>query len=164
MKIKLSLPKLSLAVAVGLPTSAFAQIIGYTPAVDATVPTLSQWGMLILAVLLAIAAIYTGRKQANRLWSVMLAAAALGFGAQGMPVGDVQASPLLVMANNTGGTVDVSELGGLPINVPINGNPTIPMRIISVTPASVATAGSPTCAVGLIVAPGQTCYYSGPPL
>lgn len=164
MKIKLSLPKLSLAVAVGLPTSAFAQIIVYTPAVEATVPTLSQWGMLILAALLAIAAIYTGRKQGNRLLSVMLAVAALGLGAQGAPVGDVQASPQLFMANNTGGTVDLSELGGLPINVPISGNPTIPMRIVSVTPASFTTLGSPTCAAGLLIAPGQTCYYSAPPI
>jgi hypothetical protein len=45
-----------LLAAAGLPVPAFAQVIVYGPAAT-SVPTLSQWGMLILAVLLAMAAV-----------------------------------------------------------------------------------------------------------
>lgn len=165
MKINVHVPRLALAgaLAVGLPTSAFAQVIVYAPAATA-VPTLSQWGMLLLAVLLAMAAVYMGRKPGNRLLSGLLVVAALGMGVQGAPVGNVQAIPVPTMANNTGGTVDLSELGGLLIDVPVNGHPSIPMQIISVTPPSSPTTSTPTCAVGLIVQPGQTCYYSENPV
>lgn len=67
------------------------------------------------------------------------------------------------MVVSTGGTVDLSELGGLLIDVPVNGHPSVPMQIISVTPPSSPTSSTPTCAVGLIVQPGQTCYYSENP-
>ena len=150
-----------LMVAAGLPVPAFAQVIVYGPAAT-SVPTLSQWGMLILAVLLAMAAVYTTRKSGNRLLSGLLAIMALGVGVQGTPVGSVQAVSVPTMVVNTGGTIDLSEFGPSIIDVPINGHPSIPMRIISVTPASAPTTLSPTCAAGLVVNVGQTCYYTDP--
>jgi len=35
-------------------------------------------------------------------------------------------------------------------------------RILNVTPPSAATTLNPTCAVGLVVNVGQTCYYTDP--
>ena len=166
MKIKLDASSMAIAGALvaGLPATAFAQVIVYAPAAATPVPTLSQWGMLILAVMLAMAAVYMGRKSGNRLLSGLLVVAALGLGVQGAPVGNVQAIPAPTMANSTGGTVDLSELGGLLIDVPVNGHPSIPMQIINVTPPSSPTSSTPTCAAGLIVQPGQTCFYSENPV
>lgn len=79
MKIKLDVSRTAIAGALvaGLPATAFAQVIVYAPAATA-VPTLSQWGVLILAVLLAMAAVYMGRKSGNPLLSGLLLVAAAG--------------------------------------------------------------------------------------
>lgn len=164
MKINVHVPRLALAgaLAAGLPASAFAQVIVYAPAATA-VPTLSQWGMLVLAVLLAAAAVYTGRRSGSRLLSGLLMLTAIGVGVQGTPVGSVQAIPVPTMVVSTGGTIDLSELGGPINNLPIQGHPSVPMQILSVTPPSDPTTSQPTCTVGLVVSPGQTCYYTVDP-
>lgn len=163
MKFRMNFPRLAFAgsLVVGLPTSAFAQVIAYGPAAEA-VPTLSEWSMLILAVLLAASAVYLGRKPGNRLLSGLLVLAAIGVGGQGNPVGNVQATPAPTMVVSTGGTIDLSELGGAINNVEVIGHPTIRMQILSVTPASEPTVSQPTCTAGLIIAPGTSCYYTEP--
>ena len=112
MKINTNVSRLAAGVvlAAGLPVPAFAQVIVYGPAAT-SVPTLSQWGMLILAVLLAMAAVYTTRKSGNRLLSGLLAILALGVGVQGTPVGSVQAVPVPTMVVCSGQVIPDTSIG-----------------------------------------------------
>lgn len=151
--------------ALGWQTAALAQSIGYVPDVQTPVPTLSEWGMIVLSVLLALVAIQTARKGGSRLLSALLAVGALaaGVGVEQTLLGTAQATALEQMSIGSGGTVDLS---GYPTGteVPVQGHPTIPMRVISVSPTSDTTVQSPTCTVGLAVPAGGVCYYRIPGL
>lgn len=164
MRVKVSIPRLMLAGAAVLPASAFAQIV-YAPATASAVPTLSEWGMVVLSVLMAFIAIQTARKGGSRVLSALLAVGALAVGLGGEQA-IVRTAQAIVfqesMATASGDSISLVgyNAGNL---VTINGHPTIPMRIVSVNPASDTTApSSPTCAVGLVVSAAGSCYYRVP--
>lgn len=149
----------------GWQAAAVAQSIGYVPDVQTPVPTLSEWGMIVLSVLLALVAIQTARKGGSRLLSALLAVGALatGMGVEQTMLKTAQATALEQMSIGSGGTVDLSGYS-TGTEVPVQGHPTIPMRIISVSPSSDTTVQSPTCTVGLAVPAGGVCYYRVPGL
>ena len=72
MRMKVSIPRLMLAGFAVLPVSAFAQIV-YAPTDASAVPTLSEWGMVVLSALMAFIAIQTARKGGSRVLSALLA-------------------------------------------------------------------------------------------
>ncbi|KAB2968867.1 midcut-by-XrtH protein [Zoogloea sp.] len=149
----------------GWQATAWAQTIGYAPDLQTPVPTLSEWGMIALSILMAAVAIQTARKGGSRILSAFLAVGAIsaGMGVEQTMVKTAQATPLEQMSIGSGGTVDLS---GYPtgMEVPVQGHPTIPMRIISVSPSSDTTVQSPRCTVGLAVPAGGLCYYRVPGL
>ncbi|KAB2968865.1 midcut-by-XrtH protein [Zoogloea sp.] len=164
MRMKVSIPRLMLAGAAILPASAFAQIV-YAPATATAVPTLSEWGMIGLSALMAFVAIQTARKGGSRVLSALLAVGALAVGMGGEQAVIRTAQAIVFqesMATEAGGTISLTgyAAGNL---VTIQGHPTIPMRIVSVNPASdTTTPSSPTCAVNLIVSAAGACYYRVP--
>lgn len=164
MRVKVSIPRLMLAGFAVLPVSAFAQIV-YAPTDASAVPTLSEWGMVVLSALMAFIAIQTARKGGSRALSALLAVGALAVGLGGEQA-IVRTAQAIVfeeaMATGAGGTISLLayNAGNL---VTIQGHPTIPMRIVSVNPPSDTTAPSnPTCTVGLVVSAGGTCYFRVP--
>lgn len=164
MRMKVFIPRLMLAGAAALPASAFAQIV-YAPSNASAVPTLSEWGMVVLSALMAFIAIQTARKGGSRVLSALLAVGALAVGLGGEQAIIRTAQAIVfeeAMATDAGGTINLSayNAGNL---VTIQGHPTIPMRIISVNPTSDTTDPSnPTCAVGLVVSAAGSCYYRVP--
>lgn len=139
-------------------TWAMAQVVvTYGPVDVASVPTLSEWGMVITAVLLAGVAAFAMRKKANSKTILSLALSAIGLfgGAFGHDVIDEAWSILLPeMTAPTGGVVNLpSNVGVLPVE-----NATqVPLKIMGVTPADVQNSPTTTCDPGVIVAPQATC-------
>lgn len=144
-------------------TSAVAQVIIYAPADLASVPTLSEWGVMVLAGLIGATGIYFSRNAGNKVLSLLFCTISLvlGVGAASELVGNAQALPNLSMHMNGGGSVDLSGYVGSQ-DIPVNGNSALNMRIVSVVPASGPTSSRPTCAAGVVIAAGSRCYYRSP--
>ena len=141
-----------------LGSHALAQSITYAPA-STSVPTVSEWGLMLMSVVLAVAAWLVLRRQNSKAlmaWA-MVASLALAIGGSGRWISEAWAIPSPSMTNNNGGTLDLSVFSGGG-EFPINGNQNIPMRIVDLTPTSLSTTGTPTCAVGLVVPYGGVCY------
>lgn len=137
---------------------AMAQSITYAPA-STSVPTVSEWGLMLMSVVLAVAAWLVLRRQNSKAlmaWA-MVASLALAVGGSGRLISEAWAIPNPSMTNDSGTTLDLSAFSGGG-EFSINGNQNIPMRIVSLTPTSLSTTGTPTCAVGLVVAAGGVCY------
>lgn len=143
----------------GCQAAAWAQVITYVPDTTNPVPTLSQWGMIVLSVLMAAGAIHMGRKSGHRILSAILClgALALGVGVEQSLMSNANAVGA-GMISGGGGSVDLT---GYPIltDIPVAGNATVNMRIVGVSAPSAATILLPTCAVGVVVPANGTCYY-----
>lgn len=144
---------------VGCQAAAWAQVITYAPNTADPVPTLSQWGMIVLSVLMAAGAVYVGRKSGHRLLSAILClgALALGIGVDKAIVSDATAIGA-GMSSESGGTVDLSGFPVL-VDIPVGGHPTVAMRVVSVSAPSASTTSLPTCAAGVVVPANGVCYY-----
>ena len=138
--------------------------ISYAPQAT-SVPTLSEWAMLLLVLLLAAFAVYTLRKKgagAGPLASVLLVSAlALGAMTGEKLIGHANAITRIVLAtmsNPAGGTVSPPILSGIETEV-ANGSGVV-QTITGVTPASspITTPGHTTCTVSLVVQPGASCW------
>lgn len=141
------------------PAVAMAQAVTVTYGPDLTaVPTLTEWGMIGTAVLLAVAAVVAIRKKtgSKTVISLVLAAAALVGAAQGhVTLLDAAAGAAPAMTSPPGGTVlGINEGDGL---IPIENQTAVPQKILSVSPDVVRDRGTTTCKPGVIVAPGQFC-------
>lgn len=141
-------------------TAAMAQVVvTYGPVDAASVPTLSEWGMIIMAVVLAGVAVYAMRKKADSkaIMSLFLGVAGLFSAVLGNQVlNEAWADMGYAMDRPTGGSVDPN----LPLNVgviEIRNSTQVPLKIISVTPDQVRNAPDTTCDPGVIVPPGATC-------
>lgn len=135
----------------------------YAPAaIPSPVPTLTEWGVLGLAGLLAVFAVMAFRKTGSKtLLTLGLAiAAALGTGQAPQVLGHVQAgpAPLAKMEFNTGGTVNLLDYW-FGDEIEIQGNDTIAMQITSM-PTSIDTTHKPTCTTNLVVPAGGSCWVN----
>lgn len=143
-----------------------AWIIVYTPE-SVNIPTLSQWGMLALSALLAVAAVAALRKRAGgkTLLSIaFLCALVLGGVVIGNKViGEAQAGTCGAappMSSPTGGTLSFTSCS----SATLTNTSGIAQRIISISPASADTTPStPTCVQNLVVPAGQSCYLAAAP-
>jgi IPTL-CTERM motif len=143
-------------------TVATAQVV-YGPVSVASVPTLSEWGMIIMAVVLAGAAVFAMRKGAGSKAVMSLALAALGMAgvSQGHKIMDDAFAVIEIeiqMTNPAGGVT-----GPLPQNVgdiPVRNTTPVPLQIISVTPLSAQNSEVAPCRPGVIVPPNAVCYVS----
>jgi hypothetical protein len=133
--------------------------IVYAPVPPSTpVPTLSELGLLILALVMAMAAaVYLRKKGASKtLASVaFLSALVLGGFSGDKLIGNARALPTPAMTNPAGGTLSFGYTGQLAIPN-VSG---VSQTIISITPIALPTT-SPTCVVGLVVPAGGQCYIS----
>ena len=153
----------ALAASALLAPSAWAGIsggtIGYGPAPTA-VPTLGEWSVLLLALLLTAVAyrVLRGRVGGRLLSQLFLAGgiAAAGLAGHGL-VQQAEAITWLPLDNPTGGTVTV--YGAAPLKNVTN----VPLLINAVTPDAISrvksppAAGAPECTVGTVVQPAGTC-------
>ena len=128
-----------------------------------SIPTLSEWGMLILAALLAVAAVFSLRKKVGSKTLLSIAAVcALGLGSVmgNKMIGEAQAGACTTpsaMSSAGGGTITFNSCGGAVTNTT-----SVPLQIISITPTSATTSppNTPTCVTNLIVPAGAACYIS----
>ena len=133
--------------------------VGYGPLAIA-VPTLGEWSLVLLALLLAAVAyrVLRGRVGGRLLSQLFLAGgvAAAGLAGHGL-VRQAEAVAFPELDNATGGSVTVYGWATLD-NVT-----SVPLRINAVTPNSGSrvksppAAGTPECAVGTVVQPADSC-------
>lgn len=184
--MKISSKRLGLTLMVGtlsaLPVAAVAQatqgiLITYTPnaAVTATsVPTLSEWGMLGLSLLLAAVALYAIR---NKTGGKPLAAIILAIG---LATGGYNNQKVMSIANAAlvnpdcpaalqcymqaaGGTINAVD-PGLVSDIAITNNSGVAQTVTSVTPVDSrwdqirTPVNTPQCVAALVVPSGTSCY------
>ena len=137
--------------------SAQQVVISYAPASTA-VPTVSEWGMIILSLLLVVAAVLAMRKGANGktvLGIALAATVSLGGGSHVIKDALAAVLPDLSMTNAAGGVVTAPE-GSIP--VPVTNQTSVPMRILSITPPTAVDTDPSGCVSGsTVVAPGASC-------
>lgn len=160
MKLFRSLSRLSLTLFASMAgMQASAQSMTYGPATS-SVPTLSEWGLLLTSLALAVAAFIALRKQGSKTIASVVVVIAAAFGAAGGHeiIGKAQALVAFSMSLDGGGTIDFSAATGTS-DYQVSGNATVPMRIISMNFTSLPTTNLPTCTVGLVLtAPSGVCY------
>lgn len=131
--------------------------IDYAPV--GSIPTLSEWGMLILAGLLAVTAVFSLRKKvgSKTLLSIgVLCALGLGSVMGNKMIGQAQATSCEQMSNSGGGTLSCYGSSGT-----ITNTTSVPLQIIRIIPTSdPATPPNTTCVQNLIVQAGGSCYVS----
>lgn len=144
------------AVAVGHSVTMAQVVVTYGPDV-ASVPTLSEWGMIIMAMALACVAVYAMRKNAGSktIMSFALSATALFSASMGNQIiKSAQSLPPPSMNTPTGGTVNLLSNIGVR---PVQNTTQVPLKIIGVTPGGAQSSPTTTCDPGVIVAPGSSC-------
>lgn len=146
-------------------TAAMAQsspvTVAYGPDV-ASVPTLSEWGMIVMAVVLAVVAVIAMRRGAGSKAVLSIALAAMvSFGAlsefKWLGVAWANGYDTFNMTSATGGQLSVVTARGFAY---VNNNTPTPQRIISITPQylpALPVDDKPGCVPGLLVAPGTAC-------
>ena len=142
-----------------------AWTIVYTPE-SVNIPTLSEWGMLALSALLAVAAVAALRKRigGKTLLSIAFLCALVLAGVVGNKViGEAQAGTCATpppMSSPTGGTLSFTSCS----SGTVTNTSGIAQRIISISPASAdTTPNTPTCVQNLVVPAGQSCYLAAIP-
>ena len=127
-----------------------------------TIPTLSEWGMLILSGLLVVAAVYSLRKKVGSKALLSIAAlCAIGLGSVlgNRIIGEAQAYTCVAqsMSSESGGTLSFDADCGAVTNTTL-----VPLQIISISPTSGSTLPDTACIQNLIVQAGHACYVSYP--
>ena len=150
------------SVASAVPAETLWTIV-YAPATPASsIPTLSEWGMLILSVLMVVAAVVSLRKKAGNktLASVaLLSALVLGGFAGDKVIGSANAiTPAPVMSNPAGGTITPFYYDGT--ELPVTNTSGVAQMIVSITPTVPVSTTSPTCTTNLVVPAGGSCYIA----
>ncbi len=137
--------------------SAQQVVISYAPASTA-VPTVSEWGMIILSLLLVVVAVVASRKGAGGKTVLGLALAAtvsLGGGSYAIKDAWAAAPPDLSMTNAAGGVITAPEGS---IAAPVTNQTSVPMRVLSITPTTAVDTDPSGCVPGnTVVAPGASC-------
>lgn len=130
-------------------------VVTYGP-LSSAVPTLSEWGTLALAALLAAAAVMAFLKgsKSHRHMSWLLGTAALLAGSTFFSQ-DAQALfvPDLQLLSPTGGTLNTTSGG---FSTPVTNMTGVPQRILTITPTAVG--GATPCAAGItVLSPAASC-------
>lgn len=136
--------------------------ITYGPAA-ASIPTLSEIGMLITGLLVAVIGFRVMRANPGRtpLASVLLMSG-LAIGAAGVGtrlVDSAYAAILLEMSVAAGGTMDIPPTDGT--NIPVENTSGVTQHILGRSALACTFAApslSPECTIGSTVAPDGTCY------
>ncbi len=149
-------------------------LVSYAPAgATASIPTLSEWAMLGLALALAALAVYTLRNKrgAKPLASVILAfGLAIGGMGGNRLMGDAHAAPggwavpdctswtACSMLNAGGGTVTTGPTGNVVTITNLTGVAQTVTGVSATPPATLPPNQTPpTCMVGLVVQPNGIC-------
>ncbi len=184
--MKMAIKKMGLATAAVMlatqQTVAFAQQVSgiavtYAPGTSTSIPTLSEWGMIGLGLLLAVVAVYTlrGKTGGKPLASVILAFVLAFGGLSGNNlIGEAQAAgvisadcpvdgQLCYMTNAAGGTVttrtinrDIRITNSTGLAQTITGISTLSQWDVIGTPQSPSSV--PHCTVTTTLQPGASCY------
>ena len=160
MKLFRSLSRLSLtlfASMVGMQAS--AQSMTYGPATS-SIPTLSEWGLLLTSLALAVASFFALRKHGSKTIASVVVVMAAAFGVAGghRVISEAEARIGFSMDFAGGGTIDFTPATGAG-DYEVIANGTVPMRIISMSFTSMTTTSQPTCTVGLVLAaPSGVCF------
>lgn len=166
MKYSIQTRKLCALIALGLGHSdAFAQVapivVTYGPASVAPVPSLSEWGMILTSLFLAVGAFVALRKKAgSRVIMGLAIACAMGLMAS---TGHVWVKAAWangftegLMDNPQGGSVTPQIPYGYGV-IPVRNSTQVPLRIISVTPEFIRELPATTCKPNRVVQAGATC-------
>lgn len=136
--------------------------ITYGPAA-ASIPTLSEVGMLITGLLVAVIGFRVMRANPGRkplASALLLSGLALGAAGVGTRVVDsAYAAILLEMSVAAGGTMDIPPTDET--NIPVENTSGVTQRILgraAIACTFEAPSQSPECTVGSTVAPDGTCY------
>ena len=145
------------ALAMGQTATMAQVVVTYAPDV-ASVPTMSEWGMVIMAVLLAGVAVVAMRKGggSKTLMSFALAATiALGGGVYSIKDAlAIQIQPLLMTSQN-GGTIQATG-GNVP--TPVVNNTSVRQKILSISPSGAVDSSGSGCVPGTtVLAPAASC-------
>lgn len=135
--------------------------IVYAPAIATGIPTLSEWGLLILALVVGVAAVLALRKKvaSKTLASVALVCAlALGVVMGERVIGSASADLLAAMTNPAGGTIPAFIYDGTSLGIPNSSG--VDQRVLNITPTVPVATTSPTCVANLVVATGNSCYIA----
>lgn len=145
----------------GFQAEAFAQsfpggVITYQGLAPAAVPTLSEWGLAGLAVLIAVIGYrYRRTHPAGKPLASILIAGALGLCAilGDKVISPAAAPPQFAFTNPAGGTIQICSSSQIqPPNIT-----SVPLQIVSVTAYAGSSIESGTCVPGLVVAPSASC-------
>ncbi len=146
-------------------TSAFAfvnWVVNYGPG-DISVPTLSEWSLLALAIAVGALGAYALRhKLTGRSLTLLILALGTVLGAVNGDkiISNAHAIILGVMSNAAGGTATFAISPGS--DTQLQNTTGVTLALTSITPSTVATSALPTCALGLRIAAGQSCWVKLP--
>ena len=141
-------------------------VITYAPGAVSAVPTLSEWGLLAMALLLVLMAYRVLRNQlGGRPLASFVLAGALGLG---MVSGEhalrsayaIVVLPVVSLTSASGGSVNVVSYG----LSQVTNDSGVPQTITSMVATgenryfSTEFEATPPCAVGQVVAPAASCY------
>lgn len=152
----------SAAASAGAP--AVGAVITYAAAGASAIPTLSEWGLIGMALLVAAMAYRSLRgRLGNKPLAAVLLAGTLVLGA--IPsTGWIRPAAAVVVSEVAlplagGGTANVTDLN---VDVPVKNTSGVPLKIVSVVATGVNfidnPAATPKCAAGQILAVGAVCY------
>lgn len=150
------------ALGMGQSASMAQVVVTYGPDVT-SVPTLSEWGLILMSVLLAVVAVIAVRKGASSKTVVAIALAAMGSfgsisGTQWGRAAWANGFTTYPMTAPTGGVLSIPFGGGGFAYV--RNDTAAPLKILSVTPqeAQQTDGNLPACTPGLTVAPNTFCW------
>lgn len=175
--VKLGFSRRGAAAMVGMLVAqgAAAQSMGgvtYAPLAAANVPTVSEWALIGMAALLAVAAFFALRAQGTRtlkVWAAgLMACAAVSATLWNTPAEAVPPPVDVIMNQPNGGTASIPHRGALFFGdffyiYKVQNQTDRPQRVIgvSVIPGLVLlepTGFTPECTVGLVLQPNDMCY------
>ena len=137
--------------------------ITYAPVESQGIPTLSEWGLLATALLLAVLAyrLLRGRLGGRPLASVVLAGAlglALAGGGLQLQSAEAQSESEIALSLPGGGLATITDEG----EWLVRNTSGVAQSIVAMTAADgfafQPPEGTPACAVGMVLTPGAICY------
>lgn len=131
--------------------------ITYGPEIT-SVPTLSEWGMIIMAAVLAVVAVIAMRKGAGSKTVMSFAVAAtVAFGGGAYSIKEALAIAIqpLSMTSPSGGTIETYS-GQAP--TPVVNNTSVRQKILSISPSEAVDNSGSGCVPGTtVLAPAASC-------
>ena len=155
---------------VAVPPAPISGIFTYAPATTTAVPTMSEWGLVAMVLLLAVVAYRALRNHmGGKPLASLVLAGALGLGmASGMPMlrpaVAIVAPTQISLTTAAGGFAGFNAIGPTYLYLEVVNNSGVPQRITGMeveAPYSFVDSGNtPQCVVGLSLSVGGKCYIS----